>query len=63
MVNDNVSLNEEIKVKLTRRNVLLILLCINVTRNHTKGGTLIYDLDCLEEKLGADSPLMMSPAR
>jgi hypothetical protein len=63
MVNENGSLNEEINVKLTRRNALLILLCINVTRNHTKGGTLLFDLDCLREKLVADSALTMYSAR
>jgi hypothetical protein len=63
MVNENGNLNEEIKVKLTKRDIRLVMLCINITRNRTKGGTLSYDLDCLEEKLVADSALTTYSAR
>ena len=41
------SLNEEIKIKLNRTDVLLLMLCINIARNHTKGGSLLYDLEYL----------------
>ena len=44
------SLNEEITLKLARRDVLLLTLCIDIARNHTKGGTLFYDLEYLREK-------------
>jgi hypothetical protein len=63
MTNENGSPNEEIKIKLARRDILLLLLCINITHNHTKGGTLLYDLDCLREKLVAESDLTMYSAR
>ena len=59
MINENGNLNEELEIKLTKRDVLLGMLCINITRNRTKGGTLLYDLNCLEEKLVADSSLTM----
>jgi hypothetical protein len=62
-LNEKNSLSGEIKINLTRRDVLLLLLCINITRNHTKGGTLLNDLDCLREKLVAESDLTMYSAR
>jgi len=49
MLKEKGDLNEEITIKVTRRDVLLILLCIDMTRKHTKGGTLLYDLECLLE--------------
>jgi hypothetical protein len=49
------SLNEEITIKLIRRDVLLLMLCIDIARNHTKGGTLFCDLEYLREKLVTDS--------
>jgi hypothetical protein len=56
-------LNEEIRIKLIRRDVLLLTLCIDIARNHTKGGTLFYDLECLREKLVTDSKSTMYVVR
>jgi hypothetical protein len=48
------SLNEEITIKLVRRDMLLLMLCIDMARNRTKGGTLLHDLEYLRERLVAD---------
>ncbi len=56
------SINEEITIKLTRRDVLLTMLCISIAFNHTKGGTLLYDLECLREKIISESGITMYSA-
>lgn len=61
MLNDRGRLNEEVRIKLSRRDILLLMLCVSVTHNHTKGGALLFDLNCLREKLIAESdPVMYS---
>jgi hypothetical protein len=55
-------LNEPIVVTLTRREVLLIMLCINTAFNHSKGGALLYDLECLREKVLSESGITMYSA-
>lgn len=56
------SLDEQITVNLTRREVLLIMLCINTAFNHAEDGTLLYDLECLREKVVSESGITMYSA-
>ena len=59
MQQERMGLDEELITKLTRKDVLLILLCISITCNHTQGGRLLYDLECLREKIVIESGLNM----
>ncbi len=50
------SLEDRIELTLTRREMLLLELCLQlVTRNHAKNGTACSDVERLREKL-ADGP-------
>ena len=50
------SLDDKVKVTLTRRDILLLNLCLQlVERDHTKSGTLHYDIQSLRDKLSHES--------
>jgi hypothetical protein len=50
------NINEEITIKLLKRDVLLLMVCIDLARNHAKGGTFLFsDLEYLREKIASDS--------
>ena len=52
-------LNEEITIKLIRRDVLLLMLCMDVAHKQAKGGMILYDLENLREKLVTESKSAM----
>jgi len=50
------SLEGKLTVALTRRDILLLNLCLQlVERNHAKGGSLYYDIQSLREELSHES--------
>ena len=49
------SLEKKVTVTLTRRDILLLNLCLQlVERDHTKGSTLHYDIQSLRDKLSLE---------
>lgn len=50
------NLEDSIKLTLTRREVLLLELCLQlVARDHTKNGTTCFDVERLRDRLGDGS--------
>lgn len=50
------SLDGKVTVTLTRRDILLLNLCLQVVeRDHTRGGTLHFDIQSLRDRLSYES--------
>ncbi len=56
VLREDESLESKITVTLTRRDIFLLNLCLRmVERDHTKSGTLYYDIQSLRDKLSHES--------
>ncbi len=55
-LNGSDKLNDEVSIALTRRDILLLKLCLQlVDWNYTRGGTLRFDIQSLRDKLSHES--------